>query len=257
MDCGWFSCCASVAGALAHRGGYRIRRSPPAGARDALPRRGPGSRRRDPASSLEQPPDFSADLVLSLDADGRPGMGVAVNVPYQGLQWIRPGPPHPSGHYAAAIEIAVEFEPHGGKQLYGDVWERRLVVGSFDESRARAPSVTERRTFQMPPGSYQVTVTVHDLNAGTSSRASDHLTVPDYSKVPGGIRGPGTRTRGFLAQLSARTDACLRGRGPEPGRTGRHVRIGVPARGRAITPSVSACWTRVVSPRSTRRRPSP
>ena len=140
-----------------------------------------------PPLHSQQPPDFTADLVLSLDAEGHPGMGVAVTVPYQGLQWIRPGPPHPSEHYAAAIEIAVEFEPHGGKQLYGDVWERRLVVGSFDESRAPRAVITERRTFQLPPGSYQVTCTVQDINAGTSSRASDHLTVPDYSKVPVGF----------------------------------------------------------------------
>jgi GWxTD domain-containing protein len=140
-----------------------------------------------PPLRSEQPPDFSADLVLSLDAEGHPAIGVAVTVPYQGLQWIRLGPPHPSGQYAAAIEIAVEFEPHGGERLRGDVWERRIVVGSFDDSRAPRAAVTERRTFEIPPGSYQVMVTLHDLNAGTASHASDHLTVPDYSKVPVGF----------------------------------------------------------------------
>ena len=140
-----------------------------------------------PPLRADQPPDFTADLVLSLDGEGHPAMGVSVTVPHQGLQWVRLQTPEADARFAAAIEIAVSFRPRRGGQLRGDVWERRVVVGSFEVTRSPRAAIVERRTLEVPPGSFKVSVTVRDLNAGTESRATDHLTVPDYSRVPVGF----------------------------------------------------------------------
>jgi GWxTD domain-containing protein len=139
-----------------------------------------------PPLRAEQPPDFTADLVVSLDAEGRPAMGVSVTVPYQGLQWVQVKTAADS-RFAADVEVSISFESNKGGPLYGDVWERRYVVGSFNVSRSPRAAAVERRTLEIPPGTYDVTVSVRDLNGGTESRARDHVTVPDYSKIPVGF----------------------------------------------------------------------
>jgi GWxTD domain-containing protein len=139
-----------------------------------------------PPLRADQPPDFTADLVLSLDGEGHPAMGVSVTVPYQGLQWILLNSPNES-RYASDIEISVSFRPRKGGTLLGDVWERRFVVGSFDVSRSPRAAAVERRKLEIPPGRFDVSVTVRDLNAGTESKAGDRVTVPDYSRVPVGF----------------------------------------------------------------------
>jgi GWxTD domain-containing protein len=135
----------------------------------------------------EQLPQFTADLVLSLDSEGRPAMAVSIAVPYQDLQWVRPGPPQPDGRLAARAELTVVFEPRDRSRLRGDVWERRLVVPGFEASRSPNAALIEKRTFDVPPGRYRVRVTVRDLNADTQSTAEQRLDVPDYSRVPVGF----------------------------------------------------------------------
>jgi GWxTD domain-containing protein len=134
-----------------------------------------------------QPPDFTADLVLSLDGEGRPALAVSVAISYVGMQWVRLEDRRSAGRYGAAAEIAVAFEPRKGGRLFGDVWERRIVVESFDDTRAPRAMLVERRSFDIPPGAYDVAVTVRDLNAGTESKAREPLHVPDYSRVPVGF----------------------------------------------------------------------
>jgi GWxTD domain-containing protein len=132
-------------------------------------------------------PVFSADPVISLDAEGHPALGVAISIPYQELQWIRldgsPGPPR----YAARLELTVVLEPDAHAPLGGDVWERRLVVPTYEASRSARAAVLEHRTFAVPPGRYALRVTVRDLNAETESGAEQRIRVPDYARVPVGF----------------------------------------------------------------------
>jgi GWxTD domain-containing protein len=180
--------CASVARALAlHRIGLPARKWALIGlACSALGTR-VSTAAEIPPLRAEQPPDFTADFVLSLDGEGHPAMAVTVTVPYPGLQWVVLRSPGIEARFAADVEISVSFRPRKGGQLRGDVWERRLVVGSFDVSRSPRAAAVERRKLDIPPGTFDVTVTARDLNAGTESRASDRVTVPDYSKVPVGF----------------------------------------------------------------------
>ena len=133
------------------------------------------------------PPDFTADLVVSLDENGRPAIAVSVAVAYNNLQWIRLASPHPSGRHAAGIEIAVSFVPRSPGSVRGDVWERRLVVASFQATRAARAFLIERRSFDLPPGRYRAIVRVRDLNAEIESSAEQVIAIPDYSKVPVGF----------------------------------------------------------------------
>lgn len=150
---------------------------------------GPFSGALTPASALDlpplrsdRPPYFTADVAISIDSEAHPALSVSVTVPYPELQWIRL-----PDRYAAGAEITVVFEPSGDGRLYGDVWEKRLAVGDFASTRAAGMALVERRTFQVPPGRYQVRVGVRDINGDGGSKAHDRIEVPDYSKVPVGF----------------------------------------------------------------------
>src|SRR5438552_7238227 len=98
-----------------------------------------------PPLHSDEPPDFTADLVLSLDGEGHPAMGVSVTIPYQGLQWVQVKAPKAELRFAADLEVAVSFRPRKGGPLLGDVWEHRLVVGTFEVSRSPRAATIERR----------------------------------------------------------------------------------------------------------------
>lgn len=130
----------------------------------------------------ESPPYFNADVAVLLDSTGQTALAVTVAVPYSELTWIKV-----AAGYAAGAEIMVSFEPRGGGRMYGDVWERRMVVEEFALTNSTARVVSERRRFQVPPGRYRVRVGLRDLNSMSESDAREQLAVRDYSQDPVGF----------------------------------------------------------------------
>ena len=147
-------------------------------------------------------PQFSADVVVSLHADGRPALGIAFSLPYTQLQWIRA-----TQGYAAAAQFTVVFEPVHGSRQVGDVWDRSLLVPDFRSTTAPAVAVLERRTFEVPPGKYRIRTEIEDLNSELRSTATDVIEVPDYSKIQLG-----------LAELELGVEDPIQGFHPVPSR---------------------------------------
>ncbi len=149
-----------------------------------------------PPLRSDRQPLFTADIAISVDDQGHPGVGVTLTVPHGELQWLK----IPAG-YAAGAEFTVVLRPHGNGRLYGDVWSRRIAVASFAETRSAAANLSERRTLVVPPGRYRVEVSVRDLGSRELSSASDELELPDYAKMPFGFSelelGVADSTRGF------------------------------------------------------------
>src|SRR5262249_41324227 len=113
-----------------------------------------------PPLRSEHPPFFTADVAISTDAEGHEGLSVAVSIPYSDLEWIKV--PHGLG---AGVEVLVAFEPGGLKRVYGDVWERRVVVPTFGSTISPNAAVVVNGSFQVPSGQYLARVTVRDLNS--------------------------------------------------------------------------------------------
>lgn len=130
----------------------------------------------------ESPPYFNADVAVLLDSTAQAALAVTVTVPYSELSWIKV-----AAGYAAGAEFVVSFEPQRGGRMYGDVWERRMVVEDFSITNSTTRVVSERRRFQVPPGRYRVRVGIRDLNAATESSAREQITVRDYSRDPVGF----------------------------------------------------------------------
>lgn len=134
-----------------------------------------------PLRSLN-PPLFTADVAISGDPQGRPGVSVAIHIPYLELQWSK----IPAG-FAAGVELTVSIAPRRPGRIYGDAWSRRLAVATFTQTRAPGASISERRSFAVPPGRYEVRVTVRDLGSEGLSSATGNLDLPDYSRMPLGF----------------------------------------------------------------------
>jgi len=130
----------------------------------------------------ESPPYFNADVAVLLDSTAQAALAVTVTVPYSELSWIKV-----AAGYAAGVEFVVSFEPRDGGRMYGDAWERRMVVEDFAPTISTTRVVSERRRFQVPPGRYRVRVGIRDLNASTESSAREQITVRDYSRDPVGF----------------------------------------------------------------------
>lgn len=137
-----------------------------------------------PPLRSETAPFFTADVVTSLDEAGNPRLSVGIAVAYDELQWVRV----PRGH-AAGAELSVVFDRGGGRRAYGDVWERRLAVAGFDATNSNVSALLERRTFDLPPGRYQMRVQVRDVNSGSTSSAARPVQVPDFSAMRVGFAG--------------------------------------------------------------------
>jgi GWxTD domain-containing protein len=132
-------------------------------------------------------PYFSSDVVTSLDAEGRPALGVTITLPYTELSWVRPTGDAGDTRLAARAEFTIVFDPGKSRPQSGDVWERRVVVAGYAAARSGNSVMLETRTFKLPPGRYVLRVSVRDLNSDVLSSAQERLEVPDYSKIEVGF----------------------------------------------------------------------
>jgi GWxTD domain-containing protein len=179
-----------------------------------------------PPLKAEHPPYFTADAAITLDSDARPGLTVTVTIPYSELQWLRL-----ERGFGAAVMISVSLEPRGRGRVYGDAWERRVVVPGFPATHSPNAALVEKRSFALRPERYRMRVAVRDVHGEEESRASEPLVVPDYSRIPvgfadlelgvadsaGGFQANPTRRFGLDVQrLAARAVLFDRRPGPWP-----------------------------------------
>jgi GWxTD domain-containing protein len=129
-----------------------------------------------------QPPLFTSDVSVAIDSTARSSVDVTITLPYVELNWNK----LPNG-YAAGAGFSVVFEPGDRRRLFGDSWERRLLVNSFDGTRNVRNQLVVRRSFAMPPGHYKVRVRVRDVSSMMESEAQDVLVLQDLGKVPVGF----------------------------------------------------------------------
>ncbi len=130
----------------------------------------------------DRPPYFSADIAISVDSEGRPEITVSVSLPYTELQWVKL-----QRGYGAGAEFSVVFDPRGPGRSYGEAWLRRIAVPSFETTRSPNATMLEKRTFAPPAGSYDLRVSIVDLDSHEESSAYSRIVVPDHSRVPVGF----------------------------------------------------------------------
>lgn len=150
-----------------------------------------------------QPPLFTADVSVAIDSTARSSVEVTFTLPYGELTWNKV-----ALGYAAGAGFSVAFEPANRRRLYGDSWERRLLVENFDATRNLRNQLVVHRSFQVPPGRYKVRVRVRDVSSEIESEAEDALVLEDLGKVPVGFSdlelGQGDSTSRFVQNATRR-----------------------------------------------------
>lgn len=134
-----------------------------------------------PLRSFE-PPLFTADVAVAIDSSAHSKVDVTITLPYVELNWDKL-----SRGYAAGARYSVAFEPKDKSRVYGDTWERRMLVEAFETTRNVRNQLVVRRSFDMPAGNYKVRVTVRDLNSALEAQAEEALVLEDLSRTPVGF----------------------------------------------------------------------
>ena len=136
-----------------------------------------------PSLHSVQPPLFTADLAVAVDSTTHSKVKAVVSIPYPELTWERAGE-----GYTAGASFVVELVPDkGGSRLYGDSWEKRILVPDYASTSSHRNQMVETREFAVPPGKYSVKVSVRDVRAMENSEVHDRLEVKDLSRVPVGF----------------------------------------------------------------------
>jgi GWxTD domain-containing protein len=125
-----------------------------------------------------QPPYFTADVSVTIDSTARSSVDVTFTLPYVELNWNKL-----DRGYTAEAGFSVVFEPRDRRRLFGDSWEKRLLVETFDATRNGRNQLVVRRSFQIPPGRYRVRARVRDVSSQIESGAEDVLVLEDLGKV--------------------------------------------------------------------------
>ena len=137
-----------------------------------------------PALHSMSPPSFTADLAVAVDSTSHAKVKAVVSIPYPELNWQRAG----GEGFTAGASFVVEMVPDKGpRRLYGDSWEKRILVPDYATTTSHRNQLVETREFEVPPGKYSIRVTVRDVRALDESTVSDRLEVRDLSTVPVGF----------------------------------------------------------------------
>ncbi len=144
----------------------------------------------------ESSPRFGADVNAYLTPTGT-ALGFDFETPVAELAFIQV----PAG-YGAAVRVTVVFRSKRGDQAGGDVWENRVVLATFPETREAGSRLRFHRDFKLPPAEYRVDVTLEDLNGGRKSHSEGRVRVPEFG--PGAL-GLGDLQFGFCGPDSSFT----------------------------------------------------
>jgi len=143
----------------------------------------PGRADDTPSLRASSPPYFTADLAVAVDSASQARVRVTISVPYPELNWEKAG----SG-YSAGAGFVVEMVPdRGARRLYGDSWERRMLVADYSTTATHRNQLVEVREFVVPPGRYSVKVETRDVRSLATSEVRDRLEVRDLSRLPVGF----------------------------------------------------------------------
>lgn len=114
-------------------------------------------------------PSFLVDATTEAASGDSVAVDVSWEVPLRDLSF-RPE----DDVFRARYEIAVVFA-QGGRQVEGQLWERRVRVRSVSETRDPQRTSKGRQTIRLPEGQYELRVTVTDRVSGASSTATATL----------------------------------------------------------------------------------
>ena len=169
-----------------------------------------------PARSLGKP-FFLADILTFPAGPGSLDVEVAWEIPVGELTFRAE-----HGYYRARYDISVVCR-RGGRQIGGDVWERRVRLDTFAETRSTSELARGRQRFRLSAGDFEARVEIRDRQTNIASQ------------VKGKVDGDPANLRIGLGDLGL---VRYTGEGAQPNPDGM-IRIGEPGHRARIKVRVS------------------
>lgn len=119
---------------------------------------------------------FSLYAHAYLDSTRTPAARVTADVPFESLVFFKK-----EGWFDARYEVYIEIAPQGEKaEPHTAVMRGHAVASSYEETASIDQRAKTSRTFELPPGKYTVTGTLHVKRTQVSIQRSLELEVPDF-----------------------------------------------------------------------------
>lgn len=84
--------------------------------------------------------------------------------------------------YTASFDISVIFYDAAGEQVGGDIWRRRVVVNSYEETKVLTRRFASHEEFHILPGTYWMRVKLEDLSSGRFSLIQEEVEVRQFGR---------------------------------------------------------------------------
>jgi GWxTD domain-containing protein len=134
-----------------------------------------------PARPLERP-YFTADVATLPAAAGSLDVEVSWEVPVRELTFRRD-----YGYYRARYDVSIVCT-RDGRQIGGDVWERRVRLDTFDETRSTTRFARGHETFRLSGGDFEARVRIRDRGSGAESHVEGKVDAAELMIGLGDVR---------------------------------------------------------------------
>ncbi|NIA28413.1 MAG: GWxTD domain-containing protein [Actinobacteria bacterium] len=104
-------------------------------------------------------------------------INIYVEIKYDELQFVK----MPEG-YEASYETSVLFLDKDGDQADGKIWTEDVDVARYDETNKSDKYSYTHATFDLPPGSYKLAISVQDEETEKINKSKKKIKLRDFSK---------------------------------------------------------------------------
>jgi GWxTD domain-containing protein len=145
---------------------------------------------------------YTEAVQLPSDSAGAGRIDVFLRITYDYLIFSKSSSLHPDSLFAAGLEASVHVRRDGvtiqSKNLFS-----RAFAGNYEATSLRDRYLLMRHTFYLPPGSYDVLITISDKGSSRSRSTTHNLKIVDLA--------PGGTNIGYPVSLAAHEDRASQG----------------------------------------------
>jgi GWxTD domain-containing protein len=122
----------------------------------------------------------TGDVVFIADVWYLPGPAdstralIGISLSNAALQFVRTD----DGRWQAAYDVIASLEPEAGSDPVEESWQQSVSVDTFDETLLTGETIVFQTDLALPPGEYDLELSVRDRNADHGSEVSGTLNVP-------------------------------------------------------------------------------
>jgi GWxTD domain-containing protein len=118
---------------------------------------------------------FRSDHVVFLDGTKTPSLHVTMYIPYNQLSFSIA-----DTVYEAEVDISVILYQKGN-QKGGEIWRKKVVLADFEKTSEHKQGISWTLQVPIEPGTYDMQVTVKDVQTGMGAKREEKVIVDDAS----------------------------------------------------------------------------